>query len=426
VSAPDTPAAPVAHRPRTAFAPFRHRAYARLWVGAFVSNIGTWMEAVALGIYVTKLTHQAAWTGTVAAAAFLPIAIVGPLGGALADRIERKSLLITTNLLQTGLAGVLTLLFWLGHPSAPIVTLIALGNGVCAALGFPAFQALLPDLVPTEDLPGAIALSSAQYNMGRVVGPALAGVVIYFGGYTWAEGINAVSFLAVVAVVATLVLPSPDPAAQDESLWRSIKDGFIWVGRDPGLRVNASAMCLNTFLAAPFIALIPAMAEKVLDNGKVGTSVLITAQGIGAVAMAFSLGRLVERHTPRRVLFTLMTLLPFALGAYALAPTLAVSALCLLVVGALYLGALSSFTTIAQLRAPAKIRGRVMSVHTVILGSLYPLGAVVQGKIADHIGLRTTTFASGAIMLVVIAATRALRPGLGRAIDTPAPVGSLV
>ena len=160
--------------------------------------------------------------------------------------------------------------------------------------------------------------------------------------------------------------------------------------REPGLRVNILAMCLNTFLAAPFIALVPTMALEVL-NAPHGTAVLITAQGIGAVAMALMLGGLVERNGPRRVLLTMMGSLPFALAGYAIAPTLAVSAFTLFFVGALYLGALSSFTTIAQLRSPAEIRGRVLSVHTMILGSLYPLGAVLQGKIADSVGLRATT-----------------------------------
>ena len=403
----------------TAFSPFRHHAYARLWGGAFVSNIGTWMETVALGIYVQESTHQAAWTGAVAAASFVPIAFVGPLGGALADRMPRKALLITTNLVQCGLAALLTVLFVAGSPSAPIVTLIALGNGICGALGFPAFQAILPDLVPIEDLPGAIALSSAQYNLGRVVGPALAGIVIVIGGYAWAEACNAVSFLAVVAVLLTLTLPVPAAGARDIRIWPSIKAGFRFVRREPGLRVDFVAMIVNTFLAAPFIALVPAMAIEVLDSGKGGSSVLITAQGIGAVAMALSLGKLTSRLGPRRVLLTMMGSLPFALALYAGAPVLAASALALLVVGALYLGALSTFMTIAQLRAPAEIRGRVLSVLTVILGSMYPLGAVVQGKLADTYGLRVVTFASGAALLAVQLVVRAVRPGFTKPLDEP-------
>src|SRR5262249_36609217 len=154
--------------------------------------------------------------------------------------------------------------------SPAILTLIVFGNGICAGLGFPAFQAILPDLVPIDDLPGAIALSSAQYNLGRVVGPALAGVVIAVGGYTAAEAVHAASFFAVIAVLLTLTLPRPNAAAREQRLFHSIIEGFRFVRREPGLRINASAMCLNTFLAAPFIALVPAMAQSVLGRGKAG------------------------------------------------------------------------------------------------------------------------------------------------------------
>ena len=404
-----------------AIAPLRHPAYARLWTGAFVSNIGTWMETLALGVYVTKHTGQAAWTGTIAAAGFLPIAFFGPIGGALADRLPRKLLLMATTFVQTGLAALLTVLFVIGHPSAPVLTIIAFGNGICAGLGFPAFQAILPDLVPIKDLPGAIALSSAQYNLGRVVGPVLAGVVIAVGGYAWAEAVNAVSFFAVIAVLLTLALPKPSEHARDQKLFHSIIEGFRFVRREPGLRINALAMCLNTFLAAPFIALVPAMADKVLHTD-IGTSVLIAVQGMGAVIMAFSLGWLVQRFGPRRLLVGLMAALPFALAAYAYAPDLILSSLAIFFVGALYLGALSSFSTVAQLRAPAAIRGRVLAVNTMILGSLYPLGAVVQGKVADSIGLRATTFGAAAIMAVVLGVTRIVRPGITRALDVPVAI----
>jgi MFS family permease len=406
------------------FAPFRHSAYARLWTGAFVSNIGTWMETIALGSYVQDHTGQAAWTGTVAAAAFLPIAFFSPLGGALADRFSRRWLMVSTSFFQMALAALLTVLFVVGEPSAATLALISLGNGVGAALGFPAYQAMLPDLVPVEDLPGAIALSSAQYNLGRVVGPALAGIVIAIGGYAWAEGVNAVSFLAVVAVLLTIELPGPAATARAEKIRRAIVDGFRYVRSEPGLRVAALAMCLNTFLAAPFIALVPTMAQEVLNSGASGTATLVTAQGIGAVLMAFSLGSLVGRYGARRVLVTLMAALPFALAAYSAAPALGLSAFTLFFVGLLYLGTLSSFTTIAQLRVTSEIRGRVLSVFTVILGSLYPLGAIVQGKVADHIGLRWTTFGSAVLMLAAIVVTRLVRPGVTAAIDTPSALGS--
>ena len=201
-------------------AALKHRPYARLWTGAFVSNIGTWMETVAIGIYVTDATGQAAWTGAVAAAGFVPIALLGPVGGALADRMSRRVLLMTTTLVQTALAALLTTLFVIGAPSAPVVTLIVFAGGIASALGFPAFQAMLPDLVPEEDLASAVAMSSAQFNLGRVVGPAIAGIVIAVGGYAWALGVNAASFLAVVFVLTTIRLPPPTPPPEGETLWR--------------------------------------------------------------------------------------------------------------------------------------------------------------------------------------------------------------
>jgi MFS family permease len=405
-------------------AAFRHRSYARLWTGAFVSNIGTWMETVAIGIYVTEATGQAAWTGTVAAAAFVPIALLGPVGGALADRLPRRMLLLSTTLVQAGLAALLTALFVVGEPSAPVVTLIVFAGGIASALGFPAFQAMLPDLVPEEDLASAIALSSAQFNLGRVVGPALAGVVIDLGGYAWALGVNAASFLAVVAVLMTLVLPRPAPPPEGETFLQSMAVGARFVRKDRGIRVSVGAMCVNTLFAAPFIALVPAMAEQVFDAGARGTSILVTAQGIGAVTMGFVLGSLTTRYGIRRVVTAMLVSLPPALLLYAVAPALPLSAIALLFVGALYLGALSSFFTISQLRAPPNLRGRVLAVNNVILGSLYPLGSVIQGRVADSIGLRATTAGAAMVMASVLLVVRIVRPSITEAIDAPAPTSA--
>ena len=239
---------------------------------------------------------------------------------------------------------------------------------------------------------------------------------------TWAFGINTLSFFAVLAVVSSLTLPPPH-ATQEASLLASIRAGTRYVSADPGLRVVVAYMALNTLLAAPFIALVPAVALKVFDNEDVGTAVLVTAQGLGAVLMGLSLGWLFSRFGGRRVLTTVLYGLPVALVAYALAPTLAAAAIAIFVVGFLYIGALSSFTTTAQLRAPAELRGRVMSVLMVLLGSLYPIGSIVQGAVADRIGLRATTVAAAVLMGAVLVGARLLRPQLAHALDTePAPI----
>jgi MFS family permease len=421
-SEPATPATP-GPLPRAirfdSFAPFRHRDFALFWSGAFVSNIGTWMETVAFGVYVTNRTGQAVWPGIVAAATFVPVAFLGPVGGALADRMPRKAILLATTAVQMLFAGIITTLTVIGQPAPVVVALVAFGSGCAAAMGFPAYQAMIPDLVPIQDLPGAIALGSAQWNLGRVIGPLLAGVAIKLGGIPWALGFNTVSFFAVVVVLLLITLPRPAADARAEKILAAIRSGFRLVRADAGLRVVVQTMSLNTLLAAPFIALVPAMAITVFGAAKGGTSVLVTAQGIGAVAAALAIGPLGRRHSVRWIMVRSVGLVPFALILYAIAPTLPLSAVAILVVGALYLASLSTFTTIAQQRAPAEYRGRVLSVNNVVLGSLYPLGAFVQGYLADHFGLRAVTAGSAIVMLVVLAAVRILRPGYTKAVDSP-------
>jgi MFS family permease len=411
----------------SAFAPFRHRRFALLWAGAFVSNIGTWMETVGVGILVTTSTGQAGWAGLVAAAGFLPTALLAPLGGALADRVPRRTLLLSTTSVQILFAGLLTVAASLGDPSPGLVTLIVLGAGCANALGFPAYQAMLPDLVPRADVPGAVSLSSAQWNLGRVIGPALAGLVIGLGGYELAFLLNTLSFFAVFAVVASFRLPPPT-SALGASIMQSIREGARFVRGDAALRFVVGCMALNSLLAAPFIALIPAVALKVFHEEKLGTAVLVTAQGVGAVCMALSLATLFARFGTRRVMVAILGALPVALVAYALAPGLPAAVAAIFVVGFLYLGALSSFTTIAQLRAPAALRGRVVSVLMMLIGALYPIGSVVQGAVADEIGLRATTAGAAILLAGLLLVWRVLRPraadALGDHVESAAVPGT--
>jgi MFS family permease len=402
-------------------APLRHRRYAAFWAGAFASNIGTWMETIAVGVLVTTQTGQAGWAGLVAAAAFVPNALLGPLGGALADRIPRRRLLLGSVTIQTALAAVLTILAATDTAQPWNVTVIVLLSGCAGAIGFPAYQSLMPDLVPRDELAGAVALGSAQWNLGRVIGPALAGIVIDVGGFEWAFAINTLSFLAVIAAIAPLRLPPPRPK-HGESIVASIRDGARFARREPGIRAVMAYLSLNSLFAAPFIALVPAMALTVFDNEDTGTAMLVTAQGIGAVIMALSLGGLAHRYGHRRVLLVALVALPPALVAYALSPTLELAVLAIFFVGAAYLCCLSSFTTIAQLRAPNEMRGRVMSALMVLLGVLYPIGSVVQGWIADAIGLRATTAVAAVLLALAFLAIRSFRPGFDAELRDP-PLG---
>lgn len=396
--------------------PLRHRQFALLWSSALVSNIGTWMQTVAVGTLITERTGQAGQAGLVAAAGFLPVGLLSPVGGALADRVDRRRLLIRTTVGEIAFATLLAVLYATGHASILAVNLCVFGGGCMAAIGFPCYQAMLPDLVSEEDLLGAVSLSSAQFNFGRVIGPALAGVLIAVGSYSWAFAVNAASFGGVL--VALLFVHVASPMRAGTRLWAEIRAGARFARTEPGIRTAILLAAVMALTASPFIALIPAIAVKVFDGDASTTSVLVTAQGIGAVVGALALAPLAERYGRRRVLLLFLgLLLPTALVVYASAPVLGLAALGLTLVGGCYISCLSGLNVVVQLRAPIELRGRLVSLYFVAVGVLYPIGALLQGWLADQIGLRWVTGGGAVLLAVTICALRVLRPSTVATLD---------
>ena len=400
-------------------APLRHRDYRLIWFAALVSSLGTWLQTVAVGVLIADLTGQAGWTGLVGAAAFLPIGLLSPVGGAMADRTDLRKWLVLTTVGEVVFAVALAVLTGTGHINAPLLTLIVLGGGCMAALGLPAFQAILPDLVPREQLLAASSLGLMQYNLGRVVGPALAGVVLAVGSYTWAFALNAASFATVLAAVVAVRLPRPAPLKEEGGLWARIRTGARAAMAEPGCRLAILSISVVAFLLSPFIALVPAVALKLFDNAETGTSLLITGQGIGAVAGALALASLAARYGRRRVLVVDSVVLAALLIAYAAAPNLAVAVVLIVFVGAAYVGVLSGLGTVVQLRAPVALRARVLSLYMVALGVIYPIGAIVQGFLGDRLGIRTVTAGGAALFLALVVVLRAVRPRLAEDLDDP-------
>ena len=397
--------------------PLRRREFALVWTAALVSNIGSWLQTVAVGVLVTELTGQARWTGLVAAAAFVPIGVLSPVGGAIADRIDRRRLLIATTVGETVCAALLAVLVGTGHATPLGVSALVFAGGCMTALGFPAYQAILPDLVDREDLLGASSLSMAQFNLGRVVGPALAGAVLVLGSYTWAFALNALSYGAVIGVLLAVRIAPPPPTDEPPGLRARIVAGIRGARAEPGCRTAILTIAVTALLLSPFIALIPAVTVKLFGEGEGATSLLISSQGVGAVIGALALPSLARRYGRREVLVRTILVLPFLLGAYAAAPTLALAATALVAVGACYVAMLSGLGTVVQLRAPAALRGRVLSLYMVALGTIYPLGAVLQGALGDRLGLRVVTTGCAVLFLVVIVAAGLARPDLVASLD---------
>jgi MFS family permease len=410
----------------TSLRPLRSKNFALVWGSALVSNVGSWMQTVALGYVVTHRSHNPLWAGAVAAAAFIPIGVLSPLGGALADRLDRRHWLITTTLAETGFAALLAALAATGHAPSWALLAVAFLGGVAAAVGFPTYQAMIPDLVPADDLLGAVSLSSAQFNLGRVIGPVLAGVILLAGSAAWAFAVNAVSFGAVVAALALVRLPARTPAPDDDDkVMRRIAEGIRVAAAEPGCRSAILLIGIVALIGSPFIALVPAMAITGLGGGAGGYTVLLTAQGVGAVGGALALVPL-SRVLGRRLIVGALVAFPLALVCYGLAPRLWSAALAILLVGACYIGVLTGLNTVVQRRAPPQVRGRVLGLYMMVLGVTYPVGAVLEGAVAHIVGIRPVTVVSGIALFAAMVGIGLGRKQLFAALEGLAPVPAAV
>lgn len=377
-----------------------------------MSNIGTWMETVALGYYVADTTGKASWSAVVAAAGFLPGAIVGPVGSAMADRLRRRRIMFVGSVLSGLIAAALAL--WVGAGDAtPLgIAVMAFLAGCVSMFTFPSFQTTLPTLVPRDQLVAAVGLSNAQWNIGRVIGPAFAALAIAAGGIGLALWINAASYLAVC--VALALVKFHQPPGDRRPVFGALADGFRFARASAPMRSMLVLMVATIAIASPFIAFVPQMATNVLGGGSGATSLLVTAQGVGAVAAAFTLGTVTQRFGLPKVMLLAVAALSPALVAYGVAPTLWLAAPALALVGVTYGYAFTAFSGVAQEAAPDEMRGRVLAVNSFVLGVLYPVGSLLQGQLADEVGLRWVTAGSGVLLLAVVALRAARSPGSDR------------
>jgi len=397
---------------------FRHPNFVRFWVGAFVSNVGTWMETIGVGVYVTQSTGRAGWTGTVAALMYLPTLVLGPLAGALADRTDRRRLLAVLTTAQTLMAAVLAVLAFTHRLSVPVVALLAFGAGCVNALVSPVYSSLLAELVPAEDLLSALSLSSAQYNLGRIIGPTLAALAMAAGGLALAFLCNAASFVAVLVSLAMVQLP---PRAEHDGhgeLWAEIVTGFRVAREDAGIRTALILTCLVSVLVAPFIALIPVYAITIFGHGAAGTSILATGQGIGAIGAAVVTGTLADRWGRRRLVSRMTLALGLVATAYWVAPQFWMAVALVAMLGGTYLATLTGVNATCMSRVSRLLQARVSSLYTMVLGVGYAVGLLALSWIGDHVGLRVTMVTTAAGLTVAVAWMK--RRGTLALLDGPA------
>ncbi|MDY7233188.1 MFS transporter [Hyalangium rubrum] len=390
---------------------FEHPGYLPVWTGSLVSNIGTWMEAVALGVYVTEVTGRAEWTGGVAALSYLPGLVLSPLGGALADRFDRRTYLALGAVGQLLLAILLTVLAFTHQLSVPVVAIVAFLNGCIGQLTGPAFSALLAELVPPRDLHSALSLSSAQFNLGRVLGPLAAAAMLASGGIAWTLLINALSFLAVLVALSRVRTQPPSSSKLSvPGLVEDIGRGMKAAHQDAGISLMLISTLVVAVLIAPFIGLVPVFAIRVFGQGASATSMLVTCQGAGAVLAAVGGGVLVDAFGRKRVLEGVLLALGPITALYWLAPSLPLAGVGIFLLGAGYMLCLTGVHTTVQSRAPREMQARISSLYSMLLSGGYALGVWLQGALADRLGVRFITVSASIFFLALVLSLRLLRP----------------
>jgi MFS family permease len=409
--------------PRRRLAMFRslyYRDFGIFWTGNFFSNIGTWMQTIALGWVIIVLTNSPFLLGLNGFLSLAPTLVFALPGGAIADHFNRRRLMLTTQTAMMLLALVLAVLTSVRHVTIAEILGISLLTGVATALNYPAYQALIPDLVPRGDLLNAIALNSAQFNMSRAIGPMLAGLALGTLGAAACFYLNSVSFLALIIALLMISIP-PRPRRQGARLWNSMMDGFRYLNEYRLLVVLLTVPAFISFLGLPFIVLMPVFAHNLLRVGASGLGYLMAGAGLGAVTAALVIA---ARGTPERrgaYIFTNGAVFSLALILFALAHSFWWAFAMLVVMGATMVGTLTLTNTTLQMTTPSQLRGRVMSVYYMAMSGMLPLGSLQAGAVAEALGARFALAFGGAVCLIYFLMLLILLPRLRKAGKLPSP-----
>ena len=402
------------------FRSLRYRDFALFWTGNFLSNIGTWMQNLALGWQILVMTNSPFLLGLNGFLGTVPSLVFSLPGGAIADRLNRRKLMLFTQTSMALLALALALLTSFHVIRIGEILAISFLTGLASALNNPAYQALVPDLVEREDLVNAVALNSAQFNMSRAIGPTLAGLALGKVGTAGCFYLNSVSFLALI--IALLVINVPVRRATEAStVWGAMLDGLRFVNQHRLMIVLLSIPSFLSLLGLPFVVLMPVFARDLLKVGAWGLGYLMAGAGLGAVLSALTLAA--QRSAERKGGFIVTSAAVFSLALILLAHAHSFwwAFFLLMVLGATMVGALALINTTLQIISPPELRGRIMSFYTLTVMGLAPLGSLWVGSVAEISGTRFALTLGGAICLIYFLILLASLPRLRRIARLPWP-----
>ncbi len=381
-----------------------HRDFALFFIGNLVSNCGTWFQNIAQALLVYRLTHSSFWVGAANFAQFIGVVLLAPWAGAAADRFDRRRLIIATQIGATVASAALAWLVAAGKGSVAVVLILALALGATTAFSTPAMQAIIPALVPRDDLHAAVAMNSVTFNLARAVGPGVGALVVARLGVAWGIGLNALSYVLFAAVLLFVhVHGQGERRSRDASLADSIRT----VRRDGSLLILLVIVAAVSITMDPVSTLTPQYAAQLFHKPDTFAGALIGAFGLGAVIG--SVIPLRDTHEPGRRIALMLAVFSAGMIAFALLPMLALVMVALGVGGFGYLLGQTNATTQLQIRVSDRERGRVMALWSVAFLGTRPIAALIDGGLASLIGPRPTTVVLAVPTLV--AAGLALRLG---------------
>ena len=372
------------------FPNFRH-----LWLAAFTSAIGTWMQRFAQQWLILTLTGSALYLGLDAFVGELPLLLFTLIGGVIADRHDRRHLLMASQALQMACALTLTSLVLFDVVQVRYVLALSFVTGIAQAFGGPAFQSLVPTLVPRATVPNAIALNSIQFNLAQTVGPLIGGVVLATFGMVACFGVNGLSFLVVIVVLGLMRLPPP-PTTRLDRMITELKGGLAYVRGDNALLWLTALAMATTTLGLPIRAFLPVFADDATH-----LSWMMTALGAGAVTGALTVAWLGKFEHMGRTLLLVQIMFGSLVTTFAMLPFSAASYVVLYLGGAALLIVFSLTNSLVQLAVPNELRGRVISIYLMAFRGGIPLGSLVSGYFITLTSVSTVIAVNGTLLVLV-------------------------
>ena len=366
-----------------------HRNFQLFFGGQLISLIGTWMQTVAQSWLVYRLTGSSLLLGSVGFASQIPVFLASPLGGIVADRYSRHRVVIATQTASMVLAFVLAVLTLTHTVTIQEIFVLAALLGIVNAFDLPARQSFLVEMVGKEDLMNAIALNSSMFNGARIIGPAIAGILVAKIGEGWCFLVNALSYIAVIIGLLMMRVP-PRAAPPTVSPLAHVIEGFRFVRNTAPIRAILLLLGLVSLVAMPYTVLMPIFADRILHGGARGLGILMGATGVGALLGALTLATRTSVHGLGRWMTFACTGFSVTLIAFALSRNFWLSAALLVPVGFCMMLQMSSSNTLIQAMVPDHLRGRVMSVYAMMFMGMAPIGALLGGALADRLGAPVT------------------------------------